>query len=894
MRKVFRYINSFILAFLFSSTLSYAQTGTISGTVWGADGPLQGVTVSTGDLNVLTNRVGEFQMTLLAGNYQLQISCIGYKNISQELNIKVNEKHSIILFMLVDEKAGEMVLLGSRSLLQQSNIFTAVPVDVVSSKQLIQTSQPSLTQMLQFAVPSFNASRQLVNEPVTLRGLEPDQLLILVNGKRYPNMAFLNWGGVRGMLGRGAVSNDLNAIPFPAIEKIEILKDGASAQYGSDAIAGVINIHLKNSIGKTWTQLHAGQHYKSDGEFINVGINSGLPIGKKGFLNASGAFRFQNPTFRGGFHQGTVYKNYPANANTNDSILTKLEDDSIVSTKKFDRGKVSNAGSSKHTGYTFLLNGGNVLNNKLELFWTASMNNRTTIFTSSYILPKNSGRINPALFPDGFKSQPENHSNDILAIAGIRGETPAHILWEFSSTYGNNSGKYFNTQTNNASQFFLLDKNAPTSFYTGKLSYGQLTNSFHTSKRYVSLNRITNLGFGAEWRKEHFQIKEGEEGSWKNYDTSRRKQGGSGGLVLSPYDAIKESRYVLASYIDVESEYAKKFLINLAARYEYYSDFGKNIAGKLALRYKLTSKISMRSSVSNGFRAPSLQQRYYSHTRIGVPFNGRLLNTGIFRNNSDVSMALGIPSLYAERSINLNWGFSTTAILDFRLTVDAYWIQIKDRIVLSGVFKKDNQDVNSLLHGLTDLDEVQLFVNAINTKTKGIDIVLNRNWKINYTNLAIMLAANFTQTRLFGEIKAAGNLKADSLNTHTLFGRTEKGKLERGQPKDKVILLTQFQMKKISLLLRNTRFGKTSILSNELLNNADEHFSSKILTDFSISYTPAKWLTITTGANNVFDIYPDKLKHYRNTGEGTFIYGQEATPFGINGGFYFMNMQFKF
>ena len=350
----------------------------------------------------------------------------------------------------------------------------------------------------------------------------------------------------------------------------------------------------------------------------------------------------------------------------------------------------------------------------------------------------------------------------------------------------------------------------------------------------------------------------------------------------------------MPGFVDIESEYANRFLINVAGRYEYYSDFGSNLAGKLALRYKLTQKLNLRASISNGFRAPSLQQRYYSFTRLGVPNStGDFPVFGIFRNNSDVAMALGIPSLQAERSINISGGFTININKNISLTADAYWIEIKNRIVLSGTFDTTNRNVDSLLQGVTNVDQVQVFINAIHTRTKGADIILNGNWKIKNASFSAMLACNFTQTRLFGEIKAAGNLKADSLNTNTLFGREERGKLEYGQPKDKVILSLQYQTNKIGLLLRNTRFGRTAILSNDTSLNEDEHFSAKILTDFSLSYAPKRWLTITAGVNNIFDVYPDRIKDYRNTGDGIYIYGMEATPFGFNGGYYFLNMQIK-
>jgi iron complex outermembrane receptor protein len=229
---------------------------------------------------------------------------------------------------------------------------------------------------------------------------------------------------------------------------------------------------------------------------------------------------------------------------------------------------------------------------------------------------------------------------------------------------------------------------------------------------------------------------------------------------------------------------------------------------------------------------------------------------------------------------------------NIRLTVDAYWIQIRNRIVLSGAFdRRANREVDSLLSRYRDVDRVQFFVNAINTTTRGLDVVLNGNWKVKGANLVAMLAANFTQTRLYGEIRKAGKLKADSLNTATLFSREEKGKLEQGQPASKIILSLQYKTNKLGVMLRNTRFGETAIFSINTVQNPDEHFSSKILTDLSVSYTPKSWLSLMAGANNVFNVYPDRIKDYRNTQEGIYVYAQEASPFGFYGGYYFIGIQ---
>jgi iron complex outermembrane receptor protein len=882
MKNVVHYSLLIFIFFLYLPA-AFAQKGALYGTVSGFDVPLQGATVTAGTSHVLTDKNGWFSISLESGTYTLTITHSGYKKAVQEVRLTRGDTQTIHFELTPVEAMGEVVVLGSRSSTQRSNLQTPVPVDVITTQQLVQTGQVSLTHMLSFAAPSFNASRSLINEPVTLRGLDPDQVLILVNGTRRHSMAYVNHGGVRGILGRGAVANDLNSIPFSAIEKIEILRDGASAQYGSDAIAGVINIQLKKKTNETVVQLHTGQFYKSDGKSITVGVNRGFVLNRKGFLNLSADFRHSNPTQRGGEYSGTVYTE------------NKAIDDSIVFARGFNRKKVSNAGSSKHTSGGVLLNGGYPLCGKTELFWTAMANSRKTVFVSGFIFPKNVNRINHELFPDGFSALPYHNSRDVSVIAGARGQTGNHWNWEYKSAYGKNNDRYAINNTNNPSQYFTLGRNAPTSFYTGTFVYGQLTNTFHVSRQLsAKTEQSLNVSAGAEWRREHFRMQEGEEGSWKNYFPQGRKIGGSTGLVVPPEGAVNENRNVAGTYIDIESEFKNRLQFNLAGRYEFYSDFGGNLAGKLAVRYRLSNNFTFRGSVNNGFRAPSLQQRYYSTTNKSTATVGGILipiTVGLFPNNSEVANAIGIPALHAERSLNMSGGIISTISNHIWVTADAYWIQIKNRIVLSGLFDRTtNPDINDLLSRYPDVDRLQFFANAINTRTRGVDMVLNGNWKIQSVNLFAMLAANWNQTRLFGEIQTAGKLKADSLNTNTLFSREEKGKLEQGQPASKIILSLQAESTRLGFLIRNTCFGKTAIVFDSRDISRDETFLPRVLTDVSFHYKLSHSLTVTAGANNVFDVYPDRISDYRNTMEGQHIYPLEASPFGFNGGYYFVTM----
>ena len=400
-------------------------------------------------------------------------------------------------------------------------------------------------------------------------------------------------------------------------------------------------------------------------------------------------------------------------------------------------------------------------------------------------------------------------------------------------------------------------------------------------------------------------MKAGEEASWKNYDSLLKKMGGvTAPHIVSDHDALNKNRSVMCGYVDLEAELNDRFLLNLATRYEHYSDFGGNLAGKIAIRYKLFNKLSLRGSLSNGFRAPSIQQRYYSAITNGIrPGSVQSSTTrGIFNNEHEVTKVFGVPSLEAEKSLNLSGGLTSTISRHLYLTIDAYWIQIRNRIVLSGAFDRfPNPEVDSLLKsssidGYPDVEQVSFFSNAINTKTKGIDIVIHGKWKIRKAQLIGSLAANFTKTRLFGEIKKVPNLSDSTANINSLFDDEQRSDVERGQPRSKIILSLNYQREKIGFILRNTRFGENAydFSDNGNIIRPLETFSPKILTDVSISYTPRSWLSITAGANNVFNVYPDRIKNYVNTGEGRNIYALDVWQFGFMGGYYYVSMGLNF
>jgi iron complex outermembrane recepter protein len=902
MRKIYLHIVLSSVIIVFANTISYSQNGVITGKVKYGTEVLRSATVSLGDQTTYTDHKGDFSISIKPGNYTITVTHVSYNKIEQAVRVEAGSTQNIDFVMIPNEQLGEVTVFGSRSPVHRSNLNTAVPVDVFSSAELAQTGQTNLMQMLNFTAPSFNASMQIMTEPVTLRGLDPDHTLILLNGTRYHNIAYMNPGLPRGQLGRGSVGNDLNTIPFSAIEKVEILRDGASAQYGSDAIAGVINTRLKESTGKTSVSLHLGENYKRDGEKFKLGIYRGFDL-KKGFLSFSADLNHREPAFRGGEYKGTVY--YPTTQNA--SIIAL--DNQKIAESGFDRMKAGNAGNTKSTSFGFLMNGAYRVHSKMELFWTATLNYQALTFKGNHILPKNAASINRLLFPDGFKAIAKPVTWNVSGIAGARGIIGKGIHWEYSTAFGMNSIRYNAENTNNASQEYTLGKKAPTSFYTGSVIYHQLTNTIHFTKNINNSgdkSTIINLAWGGELRFENFGMKAGEEASWENYDSLHTKMVGvTAPHIVSGEDALNKNRGVMCGYADIEADLNDRFLLNLATRYEYYSDFGGNLAGKMAIRYKLFNKLFLRGSLSNGFRAPSIQQRYYNAITNGIRGMGGVqtpTSRRIFNNEHHVTKVFGVPSLEAEKSINLSGGLTSTISRHIYLTIDAYWIQIRNRIVLSGAFDRaSNPEVDSLLKssspdGYPDVHQVSFFSNSINTRTKGIDIVLHGKWKIRKAQLIGSLAANFTKTRLFGEIKTVPNLSASTANKNSLFDDEQRSDVERGQPRSKIILSLNYQREKIGFILRNTRFGENAYDYSDMgsIIRPLETFSPKILTDVSICYTPRSWFSITVGANNIFNVYPDRIKNFGSTGEGRSIYSVDVSQFGYMGGYYYISMGLNF
>lgn len=878
-----------------------AQNGIVKGKTTYNNEILSGATVSLGNKTVLSDVKGEFTLSIPPGKYMLTVSYAGYKPFQNEITITDGSVQHFDITLEPLDKSANVIVIGSRSVRERSYLNTPVPVDVVQFSKL-PAREVDLTRILTYTIPSFNAhahgfgsGKNLV--PASLRGLGPDQTLVLLNGRRLHSMA-IPW--TQGVTGFGTVGTDLNAISSAAIEAVEVLRDGASAQYGSDAIAGVINLQLKKANQGTLIQLHTGQYYKGDGESISFSINQGTVFLKKGFLNITAHIRYHNQTQRQGIYDGPIYYNIPSNATQAQIDNIRLLDEQMIEERGFDRLNHRPIGDNKIWNTGLVLNGGMPLSSTTNFSWTAAWNNRFVKDQNSsagYRYPKDSATMtNTRIYPDGFLPILKSKIPDISLIGGVDGRTKSGWKWNAAMTYGKNSTQIDILNTNNASQY-LQGLDVQRNFYTGKQSFSQMINNIDFTK-VLSDNKnglFLNIAIGAEFRIDHYSIQEGDEASWQNYAPGSGRLGGSQGLAgFQPDNAVNKSRQVAGGYAEIEMEKNEKLLMNVATRYEHYSDYGSNLAGKFALRYKISKRINWRASFSNGFRAPSLQQRYYSLVTTATATGNVIVRSGTFRNDSKIATAFGVHPLEAEKALNFSSGFTSSVSKNISLTIDAYWIQIKNRIIYSGNIPSSLPDVLRILidNNLSDIRSLRLFSNAINTRTLGLDIVLIGNWILENSSLELSLAANFNKTSLYGAIQYARNLPDDSIYRNLLVNREERCRVETSFPMDKVIFNIKYLVKKWKLNLNFTRYGKIEQRGNDPVNFPDEVFSPKILTSLNICYKIRQWLSITAGAENITDIYPDKQKNRSNTVNGLLPYSFNFAAFGTNGGYYFLNMSF--
>ncbi len=815
------------------------------------------------------------------------------------------------------EEQPEITVIGSRGK-ARTDVDRPVPVDVVSTEELKATGQTDLGQQVQFTSPSFNSAKYGVNgatnfaDPASLRGLAPDQVLLLINGHRRHQFSALNLNVSPGL---GTVVSDLNSIPTAAVGRIEVLRDGAAAQYGSDAIAGIVNLALKDSDEGGSIGLTTGLNKEGDGFTIKASINQGLKIGDGGFLNYTLEYFGTDGTNRSDPYDGVLYPATPANY----AVTGPTPDfPYLTANPRADRGVypqgsfvVGNYGSNRNRTYQAFLNSEAPLSDTLKVYVFGGYSRKDIQAFGFFRAPATRANAVLSIFPDGYVPVLPGRSIDYSANSGLKAELGG---WDIDLGYGfgHNHLDQFAQNTVNAS----LGSASPTSFYVGRTEFNQQVVDLTGSKDLGSVGGIQslNVAMGVQWRRDNFRVGRGDLASYVlgPLTLSGRTAGSNGRPGYAPADENNISRRNIAAFIDVEADISEAFLITTALRYENYSDFGGNLSGKLAARYKLSDGIAIRGSYNRGFRAPSLAQ-IGNRVNTSTVQNNLILQTQQIASSDPRLKTLGISDPKAEISDNFSAGI-TGALGAFTFTVDAFQINIKDRIAITdGILSANFPAVAALFPGVR---EIRFFTNQIDTRTRGVDVVATYKVDIGPGQLKLTLAGTHAETKVLRQRATPTALVAGATPANqatALVGLTAIELIEVAQPRTKILFSTNFETGGLTLGARASYFGAVEAFSTGLsatdknvtcnaANRCVQKFGAKTIFDLNVTYAFSEALSLTLGANNLFDTYPDKWNNRRDgaTGEaasysnGQTPYTRNANQFGFNGSYYYLTANVNF
>ena len=777
---------------------------------------------------------------------RLDISQIGFA----PKRISVDGQQDITIELSIEQTVLESVYVavGSRNV-QRTLTSTPLPVDIFSASDLKTTGQLTFDKALQYRVPSFNTINTPVNDATTLldpyeiRNLGPSRTLVLINGKR-KNLSSLLY--VQFAPGRGETGADLSAIPTDAIKRVEILRDGASAQYGSDAIAGVMNVILKDKFQYSSLSINGGVTSKGDGGTYGLSFNSGGNFADKGFINYTVDFSQQNNAVRSGIIDvpteiatfGDPSK--PATDPVNKPIVDFL--------RIYPTGNNTN-GTGEITTAKFVYNLGVPMGEYGQFYSNAAFVAKKVMSNANYRTPywkQDYGLLHAAgTTYIGYQPTFEGDLQDYNATFGVKNEKSG---WkqDASITIGGNQQIYSVDNTVNHS----LKAASPTSFKPGGFRFTNVIGNYDVSK---SLTDNFGLAFGTEIRQETFKIFAGDTASYSG-------EGANSFPGIRQENATTNSRFNFGAYLDASWDITKDFLLNGTIRGERYSDFGNAFVWKASSRYKIyEDKVVLRASASTGFRAPTLHQIFAQSTQASF-VGGTIQLSGLFNNRSKQAFALGIPLLKPEKSNNFTVGLGLLPTKNLSVTLDFYNITIRERIVYSSAISSNNP--NSTLGKIlasVGIKQIQFFINGIKTRTNGLDFVANyKNIHLGTGMLGLNLAGNYTlKNEILGSPNDPAPIKADG---STILSTQIKSLLTESRPKYKVVLGADYHLNKWSFNLNNTLFGTTQFqdLDNggSDMENIRQKFTPAVVTDINIGYDISDKINFSVTVNNVFNVLP--------------------------------------
>lgn len=755
--------------------------------------------------------------------------------------------------------AEAVIVTGTRSSSKRA-YQSLSPIDVVSAADLRRTGGTDVRDALVRTIPSIsrqtstgNADSGGLTDAIRLRGLNPDDVLVLVDGKRRHTTAniYIDPG-----LQQGSTPVDLDMIPMSAIDHIEVLRDGAAAQYGSDAVAGVVNIILKKSDHGSNAQVQVGQTYAGDGMNVDVGVDQGARLGRDGYLHISGDFRHQQHIDRGADDARTGTH----------SNLAFAEPESTRESLAIEAGEQVTSGIELYGNLTYAHRHGEVFEN--------------------YRLPS----VLPEVFPGGFTPTETIEENDYQATVGLRGDDLFGFKWDLSTAYGSdvdNVGIYnsANVDLYHATGF------TPTKFNVINYSNGQWTNNLDLSRdiNLPILRHPVHLAFGAEHRYENYKLGAGEPGTYYGSGTQSL-------VGLRPGDAGNHSRDVYAGYVDLETKVTDKLDIDLAGRYESYTDAGSIETGKLSARYDFTPRLAVRATISNGFRAPTLAEENYTNIAVSPTYA-----TGQVAVNSVAARALGARPLKPERSTNLDAGIVAEPVHNLHVAVDVYQIDIRDRIIEGGTYKGPDALAALESQGISlpaNLDPntvgAQFFQNGASTRTQGLDLTANYPTSLGRFGHVVWNGAIDLNRTTIRHI-------SDDQNGNPLLNAQDVGYLTTASPRSKIILSAFWKLGRYDATLRETRWGQVKDQMtyqegpNYQSNSVFYPFTAKprFITDLELGVQITPGVHFAIGANNLLNTHPTRIPAETRY-LGVPVYDDVVSQVGIDGGFYYGRVNLSF